>query len=45
MKSKVVKFDVNKLAPIPVDLNNLSEVVKTVVKKTECDELLKSESY
>ena len=41
----MVKFDVNKLAPIPVDLNNLSEVVKTVVKKTECIELLKSESY
>ena len=41
----MVKFDVNKLAPIPVDLNNSSEVVKTVVKKTECDELLKSESY
>ena len=35
LKSKVDKLDVNKLAPVPVDLSKLSEVVKTnVVKNT-----------
>ena len=34
MKSKVDKFDVDKLVPVPVDLGTLSEVVKNdVVKK------------
>ena len=34
MKSKVGKLDVDKLAPVPVDLSKLSDVVKTdVVKK------------
>ena len=41
----MVTFDVNKLVPILADLNNLSDVVKNVAKKTEYDELLKSESY
>ena len=33
MKSKVDKLDVDKLVPVPVDLSNLSDVVKNVVKK------------
>ena len=42
MKSKVDKLDVDKLAPVPTDLSKLSDVVKNdVVKKTECDKLIK----
>ena len=42
MKSKVEKLDVNKLAPVPVDLSKLSDAGKSdVVKKTEYDELVK----
>ena len=42
MKSKLDKLDVDKLVPVPVDLSNLSDVVKNhVVKKTEYDELAK----
>ena len=42
MKSKVDKLDVDKLAPIPVDLSKLSDVVKNdVVKKIEYNELVK----
>ena len=34
LKSKIVKLDVNKLVPVVVDLNKLSNVVKNdVVKK------------
>ena len=42
MKSKLDKLDVDKLVPAPVDLSNLSDVVKDhVVKKTEYDKLVK----
>ena len=34
LKGKVVKLDVDKLEPVPVDLSNLSDVAKSnVVKK------------
>ena len=33
MKRKVNKLDVDKLVPVPVDLNKLSDVVKNFVKK------------
>ena len=34
MKSKVDKFDVDKLVPVPIDLSKLSDAVKNdVVKK------------
>ena len=43
MKSKAHKLDVDKLAPAPVGLSKLSNVVKNaVVKKTEYNELLKN---
>ena len=43
LKIKVDKLDVDKLKPVPYDLNKLSDVGKNdVVKKTECDELVKS---
>ena len=35
MKSKVDKFDVDKLVPVPVDLGTLSEVVKNDVFKKD----------
>ena len=42
MKSKLDKLDLDKLVPVPVDLSNLSDVVKNhVVKKTEYDKLVK----
>ena len=35
LKTKVEKLDLNKLVPVPVDLNKLSDVVKNdVIKKT-----------
>ena len=38
LKTKVDKFDIDKLAPISTDLSNLSNVVKNdVVKKTVYD--------
>ena len=38
---KVDKLDVDKLAPVPVDLSKLSDVVKNdVVKKTVYDKLV-----
>ena len=38
LKTKVDKLDIDKLAPIPTDLSNLSNVVKKdVVKKTVYD--------
>ena len=38
LKTKVDKLDIDKLAPIPTDLSNLSNVVKKdVVKKTLYD--------
>ena len=42
MKSKVDTLDVDKVVPVPVDLSKLGDAVKdNVVKKTECDELVK----
>ena len=36
LKTKVDKLDIDKLAPVPVDLSKLSDAVKNeVVKKTE----------
>ena len=34
LKAEVDKLDVDKLAPVPLDLSKLSDVVKNVVKKT-----------
>ena len=42
LKRKVHKLDADKLVPVPVDLNKLSDVVKhDVVKITEHDDLVK----
>ena len=35
LKTEVDKLDINKLAPVPVDLSNLSDVVKNNVVKTK----------
>ena len=41
LKTKVDKLDIDKLAPVPVDLSKLSDVVKNnVVKKAVCDKLV-----
>ena len=41
LKTEIDKLDIDNLAPIPVDLSKLSDVVKNdVVKKTEYDELV-----
>ena len=41
LKTGVEKLDIDKLAPIPVDLSKLSDVVKhDVVKKTVYDKLV-----
>ena len=40
MKTEVDKLDIDKLAPIPVDLSKLSDVVKNVVKKNVYDKLV-----
>ena len=41
LKTKVDKLDIDKLAPVPVDLSKLSDVVKNVVvKKTGYDKLV-----
>ena len=41
LKSEVDKLDIDKLAPVPVDLSKLSDVVKNdVVKKTVYDKLV-----
>ena len=46
LKSKVDKLDVDKLVPVPVYLSKLSDVVKNdIVKKTECDELVKKINF
>ena len=39
LKTEVDKLDIGKLAPVPVDLSKLSDVVKNVVKKTVYDKL------
>ena len=42
LKSKVDKLDIAKLKTTPIDLSKLSDAVKNeVVKKTECNELVK----
>ena len=41
LKTEVGKLDIDKLAPVPVDLSKLSDVVKNdVVKKTVYDKLV-----
>ena len=41
LKTEVDKLDINNLAPVPVDLSKLSDVVKNdVVKKTDYDKLV-----
>ena len=41
LKTKVEKLDINKLVPIPVDLNKLSDVVKNdVVRKPAYDKVV-----
>ena len=41
LKTEVDEFDIDKLAPVPVDLRKLSDVVKNdVVKKTVYDKLV-----
>ena len=41
LKTEVAKFDIDKLAPVPVHLGKLSDVVKNdVVKKTASDKLV-----
>ena len=39
LKTEVDKLDIDKLAPVPVDLSKLSDIVKNVVKKTVYDKL------
>ena len=42
LKSKVDKLDIRKLETTPVDLSNLSNVLRNdAIKKTECNELVK----
>ena len=42
LNSKIDKLDLDKLLPVPVDLNKVSHVVKNhVVKKTKCNKLIK----
>ena len=41
LKTEVDKLDIDKLAPVPVDLSKLSDVIKNdVVKKTVYDKLV-----
>ena len=40
LKTEVDKLDIDKLAPVPVELSKLSDAVKNVVKKTEYDKLV-----
>ena len=41
LKTEVDKLDIDKLAPVPVDLSKLSDVVKNdVVKKTDYNKLV-----
>ena len=42
LKTEVVKIDIDKLVPVPVDFSKLSDVVKNnVVKKTEYNKLVR----
>ena len=46
LKTDVDKFDIHILAPVPVDLTNLIDVVKNgVLKKTAYDELVPKVDY
>ena len=40
LKTEVDKLDTDKLAPVPVDLSKLSDVMKNDVKKTVYDKLV-----
>ena len=40
LKTEVDKLDIEKLAPVPVDLSKLSDVVKNVVEKAVYDKLV-----
>ena len=40
LKTEFDKLDIDKLAPVPVDLSKLSDVVKNDVKKTVYDKLV-----
>ena len=40
LKTEVDKLGIDRLAPVPVDLSKLSDVVKNVVKKAAYDELV-----
>ena len=40
LKTEVDKLDIGKLAPVPVDLSKLSDVVKSDVKKTVYNKLV-----
>ena len=40
LKTEVDKLDTDKLAPVPVDLSKLSDVMKNDVKKTAYDKLV-----
>ena len=39
LKTEVDKLDIDKLAPVPVDLSKLSDAVKNDVKKTVYNKL------
>ena len=39
LKTEADKLDIDKLAPVPVDLSKLSDFVQNVVKKTVYDKL------
>ena len=42
LQRKLEKLDVGKLLPVPVDLSNLTDIVKSeIVKKTAYDKLVK----
>ena len=46
LKNKVDKLDVDKLKPVPVDLEKLSNIVDNdVVKKTICNGLVKADNF
>ena len=46
LKNKVDKLDVDKLKPVPVDLEKLSNIVDNdVAKKTICNGLVKAANF
>ena len=40
LKTEIDKLGIDKLVPVPVDLGNLSDVVKNVIKKAEYNKLV-----